>query len=204
MFPSVMMWSLPFSSLRDSSRFLVPSVTSCPSPLSFLPMCPLSARFCVFSRLSSSVWSPPSSVPHRPSVGGLPTLRIRPTNVLFWFTNPVSHMQVCTPPPPTCAAGGTWIGCGWGGERRRCPPRWSLVCRIVGRHHQVMARCMPTTDAWFPYWFLAVPAWSWVCRLVFCRPGKRAFVDAQLPSRFLQCPSLMQETRPPTDRKSVV
>ena len=95
-----MMWSLPFSSLQDSSGFLAPSGTSCPSPLSFLPICPLSARFCVFSRLSSSVWSPPSSVPHRLSVRGLPILRLRPTNFLFWFPDQASHMQVCTPPRP--------------------------------------------------------------------------------------------------------
>ena len=48
----------------------------------------------------SSVWSPPSSVPYRPSAGELPTLRLRPTNVLFWFPDPASHMQACTPPRP--------------------------------------------------------------------------------------------------------
>ena len=46
-----------FSPLRDSSGLLAPSVSSCPSPLSFLPICLLSACFCLFSR------PPPVSIP---------------------------------------------------------------------------------------------------------------------------------------------
>ena len=109
-----------FPSLRDSSGFLAPSGTSCPSPLSFLPICPLSARFCVVSLLSSSVCSPPWSFPHRPSVGGLPTLWLRPTNVLFWFPDPASHMQVCTPPRPVrLVVLGLGVG---GGAKETAPP----------------------------------------------------------------------------------
>ena len=94
--------------------------TSCPSPLYFLPICPLSARFCVFSRLSSSVCSPPSSVPHRPSVGELPTLRLRPTNFLFWFPDPASHMQVFSPPRPVrLVVLGLGVG---GGAKEMAPP----------------------------------------------------------------------------------
>ena len=37
-----------FPPLQDSSGLLAPTRTSCPSPLSFLPICPLYARFCVF------------------------------------------------------------------------------------------------------------------------------------------------------------
>ena len=56
-FPSLMMWSLPFppSEIHPGS-FLYKKY--CPSPLSFRPICLLSARFCVFSR------PPPASGPH--------------------------------------------------------------------------------------------------------------------------------------------
>ena len=84
-----------FFPLQDSSGLLAPSVTSFPSHLSYLPICPLSARFCVFS-----CPPPVSGPPHHPSVRELPTLRLRPTNVLFCFPDPASHMQVCTPPRP--------------------------------------------------------------------------------------------------------
>ena len=94
------------------------SRTSCPSPFSFLPFSLLSVHKRVVSRPP-----PVSGPPHCPSVGDLPTLRLRTTNVLLWFPDPASHMQACTPPPPTYTAGGTWLGCGcvWRGERRRPP-----------------------------------------------------------------------------------
>ena len=153
-----MMWSLPFSSLQDSSGFLAPSGTSFLSPLSFLPICPLSARFCVFIRLSSSVWSPPSPVPYRPSVRGLPTLQLRPTNVLFWFPDPASHMQVCTPPRPVrLVVLGLGVG---GGAKETAPPvvvlslssRWQ-ASPASGQVH-AYARCS------ISLLILVVPAWS--------------------------------------------
>ena len=74
---------------------------------SYMP--PLRPFLCIHPT-PSSVWSPIV----RPSESYQPS-GYWPTNVLFWFPNPASHMQVCTP-PPTCAAGGTWLGCGWRGE----------------------------------------------------------------------------------------
>ena len=99
-----------FPPLQDSSGLLAPSVTSCPSPLSFLPICPLSARFCVFSRppqcLIPPIVRPPSSVRRKAtnppaSVDQCPLLFSRPSV-------PYAGLH----PPPTCAAGGTWLGCG--------------------------------------------------------------------------------------------
>ena len=91
----------PGSLLCKNSRLLSLFVLSASSP-------PVS----VYSADLLQCRFPTSSVPHRPSVGKLPTLRLRSTNVFPWFPSQASHMQVCTPPPPTCAAGGTWLGCG--------------------------------------------------------------------------------------------
>ena len=58
---------------------------------------------------------------HRPSVGKLPTLRLTADQCPLLVSCPAYHMQVCAPPPPTCAAGGTWFGCGWRGEGESAP-----------------------------------------------------------------------------------
>ena len=56
----------------------------------------------------------------RPSVGGIQPTGWRPTKVLSWF-----HVQRPNeglyPPPPTCAAGGTWLACGHRGEGDGAP-----------------------------------------------------------------------------------
>ena len=73
---------------------------------------------------------PTSSVPHCPSVGNLPTLRLRPTNVFFIFTSPASHMQVCTLPRPVrLVVLGLGVG---GGAKETAPPAMVLspsTCR---------------------------------------------------------------------------
>ena len=52
---------------------------------------------------------------HRPSIGKIPTLQLTADQCPLLVSSPASHMQVCAP-PPTCAAGGTWLGYGWRGE----------------------------------------------------------------------------------------
>ena len=156
--PSVMMWSLLFPSLQDSSGFLAPSGTSCLSPLSFLPICPLSAHFCVFRQLSSSVWSPQSSVPHRPSAGELPTLRLWPTNGLFWFPNPASHMQVCTPPLPIrLVVLGLGVG---GGEKETEPPAVVLSPSSRRQASPASGQVHAYARHSISLLILAVPTWS--------------------------------------------
>ena len=87
-----------FPPLRDSSGLLAPSVTSCPSPLSFLPICPLSARFCVFSRPP-----PVSGTPHCPSPMVRPSKSYQPSG----FGRPMSssvfptQRPICRFAPPS-------------------------------------------------------------------------------------------------------
>ena len=107
----------PFPPLQDSAGFLALQGILPVSSLFSSYMPPLRLFLCI-QPAPSSVWSPPSSVPHRPSVGKLPTLRLWTTNFLFCFPGPAFHMQS---PPPTCAAGGTWLGFGWGGEGDGAP-----------------------------------------------------------------------------------
>ena len=100
-----------FVDARILSRVLrCPSLFSAPSPL-------------------PSVYSP-----HRPSPIVRPSESYQPSG----FSRPMSS-SVFLPsvpyaglhPPPTCAAGGTWLGCGWGGKGDGAPPRWSWVPRLV-------------------------------------------------------------------------
>ena len=83
-FPSIMMWSLPFSPLQDSSGCLALQNIL---PV-FLSIFFLSASFPPVSVYSADLLQcqfPTSSVPHRPFVENLPTLRLRPTNFFFLF-----------------------------------------------------------------------------------------------------------------------
>ena len=67
---------------------------------------------------------PTLSVPPRPSVGKLPTLRIRSTNVFSCFPSPASHMQVCSPPRPVrLVVLGLVVG---GGSKETAPPAMVL------------------------------------------------------------------------------
>ena len=116
-FPSEMILvpSFPPPEIRPGALL---SRTSCPSPLSFRPFPLLSVHKCVFSRPP-----PVSGPPHRPSAGELPTLRLRPTNVLFWFLDPASHMQACTPPPRPIRLVVLGLGVGvCGGAKEKAPP----------------------------------------------------------------------------------
>ena len=86
--------------------------------------CILSPFFLFDSSPSISVYSAAHLqqclVFHRPSVGKLPTLWLqRPTNVLSWF--PVQRPICRLAPPLTCATGGTWLGCEWGGKGDGAP-----------------------------------------------------------------------------------
>ena len=100
--------------LQDSSGFLAIQ-ESCPSPLSFCPICLISARFSVFSRpppvFGPHIVCPPSSVRRKatnpPAIG-----RPMPSSV-YLTQRPICRFA---PPPLTCAVGGTWLGCWWRGE----------------------------------------------------------------------------------------
>ena len=112
-YPSVMIWSLPFPPSKIQPGSLL-SRTSCPSPLSFRPNCLIFTRFCVFSR-------PPPASGHPSSVrweATNPPDDGRPMSSPG-FLSSVSYAGLH--PPPTCAAGGTWLGCGWRGEGDGAP-----------------------------------------------------------------------------------
>ena len=97
--------------------------------------------------------TPPSSVPDRPSAGELPTLRLQPTNVLFWFPDPASHIQACTPPK---LFGWWYLAWVWvGGAKETGPPRGGLesIVSPTGITGQA-AKCMPTPDSRLPSQFL--------------------------------------------------
>ena len=85
-----------------------------------LHICPFSARFCVFSQplpvSGPPIVRPPSSV--RQKATNLPA-SANQCLLLFSFPSvPYAGLH----PPQNCAAGGTWLGCGWGGRRRQRPP----------------------------------------------------------------------------------
>ena len=117
-----MVWSLPFFSPpprfnRAPCYANILTVSSLFS--SYLP--PLRP---VYSADPLQCLLPTSSVPHRPSVGKLPTLRLRTTNVFSWFPAPASHMQVCTP-PQTVRLVVLGLGVG-GGAKETAPPAMVL------------------------------------------------------------------------------
>ena len=119
--PLVMMWSLPFSLPPRFVRV----------PRSFWNILPISSLF------------PSYMPPLRPFLCSQPTLLqclvppivLPPSSVRRRDTNPPASSDQCPllvsrpiipyaglhPPPPTCAAGGTCLGCGWGGRRIRHP-----------------------------------------------------------------------------------
>ena len=117
-FPSMMMWSLPFppSEIRPGSLLLQEHLARL-LYLFFLyaPSPPVSA----YSADPPSVWSL-----HRPSVGKLPTFRIWSTKCPLLFSRPsVPYAGLHPPPPDLCG----WWYLAWvwvGGQRRRRPPRW--------------------------------------------------------------------------------
>ena len=134
--------------VRDAFFFLVPSFSPplrfVRAPCSSAHLARLLSPFVLFASYTSityiqpppsSVWSLPSSVPHRPSVGELSTLRLRPTNILFYFPDPESHMQACTPPDLCGWWYLAWVWVCVEGQKKT-PPRWSGVRRLVGRHHR--------------------------------------------------------------------
>ena len=111
--------------------------------------------------------SPPVSMcsADSPPVSGPPIVRL-PSSVRRRATNPPSSadqfpLLVSRPsvpyaglhPPPTCAAGGTWPGCGWGGKRRETGT--ARIKREIERHvvagkHLSHEQVMPadeTTDS---------------------------------------------------------
>ena len=87
-----------------------------PSPLSFRPFCLLSVHKRVFSRPPPAVSGPSSSVRRKST-----TNRLTAYQRLLLVSCPAVQNAGLHPPPSTCAAGGTWLGCGWGGEGDGAP-----------------------------------------------------------------------------------
>ena len=120
-------WVLPFPPPSEIRPGALLYRTSCPSPLSFRPFSSSPSIMRIQPR-PSSVWSPPSSVPHRPYPIVRPPESYQPSGSGRPMSSPSFPTQ-CTicrlapPPPPTYTAGGTWLGCGcvWRGERRGTP-----------------------------------------------------------------------------------
>ena len=113
-----------FSPLRDSSGILSPSVTSCPSPLSFLPICPLSARLCVFSRPPQCLVPPgvrPPSSGHRKATN--PPASVDQCPLLF--SRPSAPYAGLHPPPRPVRLVVLGLGVG-GGSKETAPPAMVL------------------------------------------------------------------------------
>ena len=170
-FPSMMMWSLPSlppseihpGSLLQTNILPVSSLFS-----SYMP--PLRPFLCIQSTLLQCmiplIVRPPSSVCRR-ATNPLASADQCPL-LVSWPSVPYAGLH----PPPPDLCGWWYLAWVWvGGQRRRRPPRWSWVRRLVGRHHLLAAKCMPTPDAQFPSWFLRCPRWSWFRRLVVSIDG---------------------------------
>ena len=164
MFPVVMVRSLPFPPSKIHPGSLL-SRTSCPSSSLFSPYLPPFLPFLSIQPTSSSVNSP-----HRPSPIVRPSESYQPSG----FGRPMSssiflpQRPICrfAPPPPTCAAGGTWLGYGWGGEgdgaprnglesldssgRRRPGKRAFADARILSRVLRCPSLCLPPLPL-YPY-----------------------------------------------------
>ena len=95
-----------FSPLQDSTGFL--DQFSLPESSLFYPYFLLAVRLCSFCG------PPPSVSVHPPSARRKSTaLRLTSDQCPLLVSCPASRMKACS--PPTCAAGGTWFGCGWRG-----------------------------------------------------------------------------------------
>ena len=102
----------PPSKICPGSLF---SRTSFPSSSLFSSYLPPLRPFLSIQPTSSSFDSPhcPSSIA-RPPESYQPSGLGRPmSSSVFLDQRPICRFA---PPPRTCAAGGTWLGCGWGGE----------------------------------------------------------------------------------------
>ena len=97
----------PFPPLQYSPGFL--SQCSFPASYLFSPYCLLSIRLC-------SVGRPPPASGHPSSVRRKST-HLQLTAIQCPSPGFMSSVPYEPPPPlpPTCAVGGTWIGCGWRG-----------------------------------------------------------------------------------------
>ena len=150
-FPSEMILVPSFSPPSEIRPGALLYITSCPSPLSFRPFCLLSVHNAYSAAplqcLVPPIVRPPES--YQPSGSGRPM-----SSSSFPNQRPICRFA---PPPPTCAAGGTWIGCGCGGEGDGAPrDGCESVDSSAGITSWRTGACLrPTLD--FPLEFLRFP-----------------------------------------------
>ena len=146
-FPSVMVLVPSFSPLQDSARFLA-FHNILPVSSLFLSLMPPLRPFLCIQTTQSSVCSPIVHPSESYQHSGW-----RPTNVLSWF--PVQR-PICSfaPPPPTCVAGGTWLGCGWGVEGYGAPHDGLASLDASAGAARVS---VPSSMLDFPLWLLRYP-----------------------------------------------
>ena len=148
-----MVWSLPFPPLQGSSGFF--DLQHLARLLSLLVLSASSPPISVYSAdlLQCLVPHRPSPIV-RPSESYQPSV-YRPTNVLFWFTDPASHTQVCTPPRPVrLVVLGLGVG---GGAKETAPP--AVVLSLSSRRQALPFNSVPaSTNARVPSRFLRCPS----------------------------------------------
>ena len=145
----------PFSPLQDSPGFLsLQGILPVSSLLS--SKCLLSVRFCVVGRPPPAASGHPSSFRWKSS-----TLRLTSDQCPLLVSCPASH-KAGLHPHPTCAAGGTWLGCGWlgGWAKETVPPTmvWSPSTRRqaspglarLHRHSSPLFNSFPCTTVCVP------------------------------------------------------
>ena len=89
----------------------LPSRAFLTSPLSFLPFCFLSVHISVYIRPPPAASGPSLSVRRKSSA-----LRLTADQFPLLVSCSAAHNAGLHLPPPTCTAGGTWLGCGRRGE----------------------------------------------------------------------------------------
>ena len=98
-----------------------PRFTHFPCPVQFALILFLFFSYCLLSVRVYSVGRPPpaASGHSAPVWRKSTTLWLTADQCPLLVSFPASRMKVC--PPPTCTAGGTWLGCGWRGEGDGAP-----------------------------------------------------------------------------------
>ena len=136
------LWPTPLSPLQYSPALSSMSTTTFPGCASLSP--PLASALSI-CRLFDV---PPSSAGCHPPSSRMTDWRPVPC----WPWCPVQRPDVWEYAPPTCSAGGTWLGCGWRGVGDSAPPM--ILRSSMGFHHTTRRRQLPgqkyLSRSWFP------------------------------------------------------